>query len=94
METGAELIAKERSEQIHKHLRTVEKDYAENCNGELLDGAVALLNNEIDMFPDNWSHEICEHMVKKDYKERLIIAGALLAAEIDRLIYAEKQNKS
>jgi hypothetical protein len=33
-------------------------------------------------------------MRHKPYKERLIIAGALLAAEIDRVQYLEEQKKN
>jgi hypothetical protein len=35
--------------------------------------------------PTIWDHDIWDKMMNKPYKERLIIAGALLAAEIDRL---------
>jgi len=35
--------------------------------------------------PKGWDHKIWEKMCHKNYKKRLIIAGALIAAEIDRL---------
>lgn len=35
--------------------------------------------------PHGWSNDIWLKMRDKPYKERLIIAGALIAAEIDRL---------
>lgn len=35
--------------------------------------------------PHGWNKEIWLKMMNKPYKERLIIAGALIAAEIDRL---------
>jgi hypothetical protein len=84
MATGIELIAKERAEQMNKHKRTIEKDRIENPNGELLQGAMALFNEQRN-FPKKWDFGICCKMNDKSYKERLIIAGALIAAEIDRL---------
>lgn len=35
--------------------------------------------------PHNWDKDIWLKMMNKPYKERLIIAGALIAAEIDRI---------
>ncbi len=86
METGINLIAKERQEQIEKHNRTIEKDVIENEDGELGYGAIALIGGIEEDFPD-WDYEICKKMINKSYKDRLIIAGALIAAEIDRLNY-------
>jgi len=100
MKSGIELIAAERQEQIKKHLRTVEDDVKYNADKQLSDAAKILLfenqtedveNREfilgnIEMFlPTDWSVSAFEKMLNKDYKERLIIAGALIAAEIDRL---------
>ena len=88
--TGVELIAQERQEQIEKHGRTVESDAKENKGGELRKGAIALIDahgqGKIEDLPLCWSDKICLKMIKKSYKERLIIAGALIAAEIDRTI--------
>lgn len=91
MKTGIELISKERQEQINKHNRTIQKDIEENNNKQLAIGAEMLLAAEheegIDRlsYPDGWDEEICDKMLSKSYKDRLIIAGALIAAEIDRL---------
>jgi hypothetical protein len=89
--TGIELIAEERQEQIEKHKRTVAEDVEYNDNGQLALGAEMLLAAEheegIDpySYPDGWDEDICRKMLAKPYKERLVIAGALIAAEIDRL---------
>lgn len=93
--TGIELIAQERAEQLSKHNRTIEQDVKNNDSEELICGAMALLNidfpdeiiegRDISKFPSKWDNSICQKMVNKPYKERLIIAGALIAAEIDRL---------
>jgi hypothetical protein len=88
--TGIELIAQERKEQIEKHGRTVEKDVIENDFYQLKLAAIMLLGggyrldhkNEV---PFCWDEKIWQHMISKPIKERLIIAGALIAAEIDRL---------
>ncbi len=90
MKTGIELIAIERQEQIKKHGYTNIED-ERNDGGQLSYAAEMLLAQEheegIDSacFPDGWSHDICVKMLSKPYKARLIIAGALIAAEIDRL---------
>ena len=82
--TGAELIAIERQEQIEKHGRTVERDLNENKFSQLIDGAIGLLceprpNDK----PSHWDSTLWTKMKNKPYKERLIIAGALIAAELD-----------
>lgn len=85
MQTGAELIAAERREQIEKHGITVESDVFQNPSGELMRGTVALLEQAVDEFPPHWDKKLCDRMLHKSYVERLIIAGAFLAAEIDRV---------
>lgn len=85
MKTGIELIAEERAEQLTKHNRTIERDVEQNNNYELRRGAIALLEDDKTKFSWFWNSQICEKMISKSYKERLIIAGAFIAAEIDRL---------
>ena len=41
-------------------------------------------------FPTEWQGPVMERAMAKSYKERLIIAGALIAAEIDRLNAVKK----
>ncbi len=85
--TGIELIAQERQEQIQKHGRTVEQDVIKNVNYELRDAAVALIYGagKRPPYPSSWDKEMCEKMDKKSYAKRLVIAGACIAAELDRL---------
>lgn len=90
--TGIELIAQERTEQIEKHGRTIEADVQINKVGQLAEGASVLMHPHINtprkrlsLMPSNWNDDITLKMCSKSYKERLIIAGALIAAEIDRL---------
>jgi hypothetical protein len=85
MKTGIELIADERAEQIEKHGITIEEDVNKNRNYELPNGAIMSITGYIDKMPYGWNYKICQHIVGKPYKERLIIAGALIAAEIDKL---------
>lgn len=82
--TGLELIAKERKEQIEKHGYTVDNDVQNNNNRQLLNAAGALMTGSM-LRPTSWEQESWQHMMLKSKKERLIIAGALIAAEIDRL---------
>lgn len=85
MKTGIELIAIERKEQIEKHGRTIENDVVENEDGQLKYGAVALLTSLDEDFPAEWNYATCKKMMAKPELEKLIIAGAFIAAEIDRL---------
>lgn len=83
--TGIELITKERKEQIEKHNRSVISDSFHNSRGQLRVAAVRLLGNQPSASPLNWNNGLWSRMIVKSYEERLIIAGALVAAEIDRL---------
>lgn len=87
--TGIQLITQERNEQIHKHNIQVCDDKANNDNEQLRRGARKLLSpspNELPP-PEGWSDHIWQKMSNKSVKERLIIAGALIAAELDRINY-------
>jgi hypothetical protein len=87
MKTGIELIATERQEQIEKHSRDINSDVLGNSHLEIRDAVMELITDypAIEMFPYSWQGKIMIHAIQKSYKERLIIAGALIAAEIDRL---------
>lgn len=95
---GIELIAKERKEQIEKHGRTIESDIETNKAYQLTEAA-AVLSTELArsskkrfaMMPDDWDDEISLKMCRKSRKERLIIAGALIAAELDKICALEKK---
>jgi len=96
MSKGVELIAIERKKQIEKHGFTAEHHakhpewYDEN---QLID-ASRRLSYKIanDSVPTNWDSDWFSNLCKKPYTERLIIAGALLASEWDRLDYLQKNN--
>jgi len=93
MKTGIELISEERKEQIEKHNRSVLNDrrYNSELPYALTKAASSLtaypMSTVIIEFgrPEFWDKNIWERMCQKKYKERLIIAGALIAAEIDRV---------
>jgi hypothetical protein len=90
MKTGIKLISDERKEQLEKHNRSLQEDYECNDRNQLAVAATWLIEGGIDMqqrTPSEWDEDIWLKMVRKSYKERLIIAGALIAAEIDRLQY-------
>lgn len=82
---GAIRIATERQNQIDAG-RDVKSDLLTNPNGELIIAARALMKeNPVEHdFPTHWGVAACRKMILKPYTERLIIAGALLAAEVDR----------
>ena len=96
METGIDLISAERDRQIEKEGWTAEQD-AEHQGCELAWAAThyaapgpikakSLITGEYeaDVFPELWSDE-WNKKEKHDRTRQLVIAGALMAAEIDRI---------
>lgn len=91
MPTGLELIQKERNEQINKHNKQIKDDVRNNPDEQLKKAAIAMLTNDESEFPENWNFFRKERLLNnRTYKERLAIAGAFCAAEIDRLNALEK----
>lgn len=90
MNKGIRFIATERDEQINKHGRTIELDVAENNSGQLRVGAMRLLYTDTSTtgYPTGWDPKIWDKMRNKSQFDRLVIAGALIAAELDRLVEA------
>lgn len=83
MGTGIELIAKERQEQIGKHGWDADHDL-EHYDGALKNLAIYLLTKKRKYFP-NWDKKYFKKNKTKTGIEALKVAGALIAAEIDRL---------
>ncbi len=86
MTKGALLIANERDEQIIKHGFSAEKDTEFYNNAELVQAALFSLHPEIFAFPGNWNVIYKDKIINKNLLDRYKVAGALIAAEIDRLI--------
>jgi len=85
-DSGINKILVERTEQIEKHHRTTTDDVLYNSKGQLRYAAIELIKVDPSKIPPiGWNGEIWYKMISKPLKERLIIAGALTAAEIDRL---------
>lgn len=89
---GVALIAQERKEQIEKHgFDITEDDYYDN--GELRNAALFSLTGNKKYYPERWQDWFSDNVKKKRKRmnplkfqiEMLKIAGALIAAEIDRL---------
>jgi len=88
METGIDLIKKEREDQILKHGKTTDYDIEFNEGCQLSIAAAVICMPQVNFRyepPTDWDIHTWNRMVSKSYRERLIIAGALIAAEIDRL---------
>lgn len=87
--TGAQLITDERREQILRHKRTVKYDVEANQANELLLAAARLIYSVarisiLPKWPDHWDPKICAKMDEKTDFEKIVIAGAFLAADLDR----------
>lgn len=91
LKTGLWRIIKERYEQLGKHGFDAGHD-DENSRAELAqaaaylisEGSPAIPNNLFAGFPDTWTKSWKERFDRKSDIEKLTIAGALIAAEIDR----------
>lgn len=81
------MIAKERQEQIEKHGYTVQSDVEWNTENQLIDAAVKLAGGDPDPdCPKRWeTYDVWYRIIAKDKIAKLAIAGAFIAAEIDRL---------
>ena len=91
--TGASLILAEREKQIKKHKFDVKHDLAVNKHGQLSKAVLKLLDTKSigrRKAPHMWDEKTWAKMLKKQDKERLITAGALIAAQIDMLLELEK----
>lgn len=95
MKTGIELLSEERQKQIDKHGFTGAHHathpgwYNQN---QLIEAARYLSTPHVShntWYPANWDAHWFYDLCKRSHKERLVIAGALVAAELDRLQYME-----
>ena len=93
--TGIEKISKERSEQIEKHGFTLAHDLEHEKEGTLAKFAAELLGENAG-FASPWGYcddvpahleTLAEKVMQKPWIDRLTIAGAMIAAEIDRLSF-------
>lgn len=84
MKTGIELITDERNKQIEIGY-TLDHDLRNNGGGSLEMAVVGTLLGNPGSFPADWDNDSANTICEKAKVERLIIAGSLLAAEIDRL---------
>lgn len=95
--SGVSLISMERSEQIHKHHMSIGYDQHLNNEGQLPYAAAMLANpsplslvrSDTLCCPKGWDKNLWLKMLQKPFKDRVIIAGALLAAELDRIQASE-----
>ncbi len=88
MKTGIERIAEERKQQLHKHGYTKAHDVREHSDGALITAALYALtmNKKYEQAGfDDFESAIFEKYEQKRMIDALAVAGALIAAEIDRL---------
>lgn len=89
MKTGIELITTERQEQLSKHGYDLHHDVHVNNENELPRAATIIIDAEHNDIDDwrrlEWNEKVYLNIINKPRVEQLAIAGALIAAEIDRL---------
>jgi len=104
LNNGVGRILNKRLNQLAK-VATIEQDVKNNSNGQLANMAHFLCLNpeESTEFTDamnvtvvgrlhSWHPVVIDKMLRESYEERLAMAGALIAAELDRLEYLRKNN--
>ena len=104
MKTGLNYIVDARNKQLAKG-RTVELDVQNNKDNQLIIAAQLISNPDLDnndietleFFIDvsevaelGWSRGYLKKVMRKPYIERLAIAGGLIAAEIDKILFEEQ----
>lgn len=89
MKTGAKLIKKERKEQIEIHGFSIEQDQDYTKN-ELIKAALFAINPNQFEWPYDWDNEFRTSIMNKQLLDRLVVAGAFIAAEIDRMLNSDK----
>lgn len=98
---GTQLISAERQKQIDKHGFTAEHhvnhpEWYES--DQLKQAAITIILQDlmphdlVSEVPENWDSHWFADLLDREPKERLIIAGALIAAELDRLDLIDKQS--
>ena len=90
--TGAGLIQDERAKQIKRKF-DVKHDLRVNGGGQLTEAVLKLVDKKAvakQSAPRMWDKELWAKMQKKQRKEKLIVAGALIAAEIDCILAEEE----
>jgi hypothetical protein len=90
--TGVEQIKSEREKQEVINGRTPYMDQLVNPNGEIVDAAIYILDPEKGVKPEHWGDWLDE-AAQREHRERVKMAGALMAAEIDRLDRAQGKIK-
>lgn len=85
MKNGIDLIKEERIEQIEKHGYNPDYDNKHHSDGELLRFAIYLIQSNNDNFPKGFTEDHVLQFFLKSRIKQLTVAGALIAAEIDRL---------
>jgi uncharacterized protein YegP (UPF0339 family) len=81
---GILMSVKERHEQINKHGFSVQNDKESYSKGQLLAAAMFFLTGNEDLWPIGWDRHSVRRYAKKTKVQRLVVAIALLMAEVDR----------
>ena len=95
---GLQLIVDERLKQIDKHGFTAEHHFNNPQfydKGQLIYASrlLSMLQIHLPMTPANWDQQWFNNLTERSHKQRLIIAGALIAAELDRLDFIENNSQ-
>lgn len=92
---GAAAVVRERAKQLDKGY-TPQSDFENNAPGTLILAAQKLLSfdihTRIDGKPNDWDEQIWLRQCIKPERDRLEVAGAWIASELDRYYFAEEND--
>lgn len=92
--TGIDLIKQERENQLQDIRNQQQLEFEQCTAGELVDMAIALICNngkgDATMFPEGIPPASIKFILERSYVNRLVYAGSLIVAEIDRCIKINK----
>lgn len=91
MQTGLDLVAQERKEQIEKHGYTIVNDQ-QYQNNELVKAALFCTAPQVFEWPQFWSTKFRYKIEHKSRIQQLVCAASFLIAEIDRELNSDPEN--
>lgn len=81
--TGDELIAAYREHMVLEQHQPIFSDAIKHRNGELVQLAHALICRQVHLAPDIFPQDKVQELIDLPDTERLIVAGAYIAAQVD-----------
>lgn len=89
--TAIAMIAAERADQLGKHGFDAAHD-DQLGDDDLLNAAMAVLKEDLDLWPDKMDRSIFFKATEKGEAERRVVAAALIVADVDKILRARQRS--